>query len=149
MQHEVRHGEAASAPQCISIRNKICELDRIRDFLQSLCRDFGIDHDLFSMLNLATEEWVVNVISYAYPADTEAQIELSAMVADGILTLVVKDQGLPFDPTHYPEADVESALDERPIGGLGIHLVRNIMDTMFYERTADGYNILTLTKKIK
>ena len=70
-------------------------------------------------------------------------------IADGLLTLTVKDHGIPFDPTKHQEADVEADLDDRPIGGLGIYLVKNIMDTMTYQRTADGYNVVTLTKLIK
>ena len=141
--------DATSAPRCILIQNKPSELASIRDFLQSLCQEFGIGDELFMMLNLAVEEWVFNVISYAYPEGTQSQIELSAMAAKNILTLKIKDQGLPFDPTQYPDVDVDAGLEERQIGGLGIHLVRNIMDTMHYERTDDGCNILTLTKEIK
>ena len=59
------------------------------------------------------------------------------------------NHGIPFDPTKHQEADVEADLDDRPIGGLGIYLVKNIMDTMTYQRTPDGYNVVTLTKQIK
>jgi sigma-B regulation protein RsbU (phosphoserine phosphatase) len=69
-------------------------------------------------------------------------------VNDGVLTLVVKDHGTAFDPTQQDEVNIDAELEDRRIGGLGIHLVRTIMDTMAYERTADGYNVLTLTKKI-
>ena len=76
-------------------------------------------------------------------------MELTAKVSEGILTLVIKDHGAPFDPTQHADVDVDAALDERQIGGLGIHLVKAIMDTVNYERTADGYNVLTLTKTLK
>ena len=75
-------------------------------------------------------------------------MELTAKVNDGLMTLVVKDHGIPFDPTQHEDADVEAELEDRPIGGLGIYLVKNIMDSMDYERSADGYNIVTLTKKL-
>ena len=65
-----------------------------------------------------------------------------------MLTLVIKDHGAPFDPTQQTEVDIDAELDERPIGGLGIHLVKTIMDTVAYQRTDDGYNRLVLTKKI-
>jgi sigma-B regulation protein RsbU (phosphoserine phosphatase) len=65
-----------------------------------------------------------------------------------VLKLVVKDHGIAFDPTKYHETDVGATLEDRQVGGLGIHMIRSIMDTMSYERTADGYNVLTLTKKI-
>ena len=100
-------------------------------------------------LNLAVEEWVANVINYAYPKGTRGHVELTAEISGDVLTLVVKDHGIPFDPTQHEEVDVDAELDDRPIGGLGIFLVRSIMDTMEYQRTPDGYNVLTLTKKIK
>jgi anti-sigma regulatory factor (Ser/Thr protein kinase) len=76
-------------------------------------------------------------------------VELTAKVSEGILTLVIKDHGAPFDPTQHADVDVEAELSERQIGGLGIHLVKAIMDTVNYERSADGYNVLTLTKELK
>ena len=92
---------------------------------------------------------MVNVISYAYPEGTKPEgVELTADVNDGVLTLVIRDHGTAFDPTQQDEINIDAKLEERRIGGLGIHLVRTIMDTMAYERTADGYNVLTLTKKI-
>jgi sigma-B regulation protein RsbU (phosphoserine phosphatase) len=100
-------------------------------------------------MNLAIEEWMANVVNYAYPKGTRGHVEVTAdMSKDMVLKLVIKDHGVPFDPTQYKEADTLSDLEDRPIGGLGIHMIRTIMDTMTYERSANGYNILTLTKKI-
>jgi len=67
---------------------------------------------------------------------------------DGRLTITVKDRGTPFDPTKQAAVDVDAGLEERTIGGLGIHLVISIMDTVAYRRTTDGYNEMTLIKKI-
>ena len=75
-------------------------------------------------------------------------VEVTADVSDGVLTLVIKDHGMPFDPTQQAEVDVDANLNDRAIGGLGIYLVRTIMDTVTYERTADGYNRLVLTKNV-
>jgi anti-sigma regulatory factor (Ser/Thr protein kinase) len=99
-------------------------------------------------LNLAVEECVANVINYAYPKGTRGHVELTAKVTDGVITLVIKDHGGAFDPTQQPDVDIEASLEDRPIGGLGIFLTKTIMDTMHYERTVDGYNVLTITKKI-
>ena len=120
----------------------------MRGFFFSVCRENGIDDEDAKTLNLAVEEWVVNVINYAYPKGTRGHVELTAKVNDGLMTLVVKDHGIPFDPTQHEDADVEAELEDRPIGGLGIYLVKNIMDSMDYERSADGYNIVTLTKNL-
>ena len=76
-------------------------------------------------------------------------VEVTADVSDDVLTLVIKDHGAVFDPTQHEEVDIDAELDERAIGGLGIHLIRTIMDTVEYQRTSDGYNRLVLTKRIE
>ena len=84
---------------------------------------------------------------YAYPKDTEGIIEIEALIKDNSLTFKVMDSGKPFDPTSVPEVDVTKDLADRPIGGLGIHLVRKIMDEVRYSRE-DGRNIFTMIKNI-
>ena len=149
----LRHGSScknnSTAPRRIIMKNEMSEVSRMRGFFLSVCREHDIDEDTFKTLNLAIEEWVANVINYAYPKGIRGHVELTAKVSEGILTLVIKDHGTPFDPTQHIDVDVDAALDKRQIGGLGIHLVKAIMDTMHYERSADGYNVLTLTKQIK
>ena len=97
----------------------------------------------------------MNVINYAYPEGTEGEIELNvtnAPVADSsdsakAVRFTLIDKGKPFDPTTQGEADITSGLDERPIGGLGIHLTRSIMDRMEYRREGDS-NVLIMIKII-
>ncbi|MBR7066599.1 MAG: SpoIIE family protein phosphatase [Prevotella sp.] len=148
-----RHGTSqkyvSHAPRRIIMKNEMSEVSRMRSFFFSVCREHGVDEEMAKSLNLAAEEWVANVINYAYPKGTRGHVELTTEIVNGLLTLVVKDHGIPFDPTAYEGIDVEAELDERPIGGLGIYLVKTIMDTMTYQRTPDGYNVLTLTKQIK
>ena len=148
----LRHGASqkneTTAPRRIIMKNEMIEVSRMRSFFHSVCREHNIDEETFKMLNLAAEEWVSNVINYAYPKGTRGHVELTAKVADRMLTLMVKDHGTPFDPTRLADVDVDAVLEERQIGGLGIHLVKNIMDNVHYERTADGYNVLTMTKQI-
>ena len=131
------------------MKNEMSEVSRMRGFFFSVCREHGIGDDTAKTLNLGIEEWVANVINYAYPKGTRGHVEMTANVSDKLLTLVIKDHGIPFDPTQHEEVDINAELDDRPIGGLGIHLVRTIMDSMSYERTSDGYNVLTLTKQLE
>ncbi len=149
----LRHGTsqkyASHAPRRIIMKNEMSEVSRMRGFFFSVCREHDIDEETAKSLNLAIEEWVANVINYAYPKGTRGHVELTAEISGGLLTLVIKDHGIPFDPTGYDDIDVEAELDDRPIGGLGIYLVKTIMDTMAYRRTPDGYNVLTLTKKLR
>ena len=148
----IRHGKTANAKKVdkrrIILKNEMTEVGRMRGFFFSICREYGIDDNTAKQLNLAIEEWVVNVINYAYPKGTRGHVEVVAYMIDGVLTLVVKDHGVPFDPTKYAEVDIDAELDDRSIGGLGIHLVRTIMDTMDYERTENGYNVLRMTKQL-
>ena len=131
------------------MKNEMAEVSRMRGFFFSVCREYGICDEMAKRLNLAIEEWVANVINYAYPKGTRGHVEMTANVSPSrLLTVVIKDHGVPFDPTSYAEVDVDAELDERTIGGLGIHMVRGIMDSMSYERTANGYNVLTLTKAL-
>ena len=148
----IRHGSsqkhASHSPRRIIMKNEMSEVSRMRGFLFSVCREHNVDEETVKMLNLAAEECVANVINYAYPKGTRGHVELTAEITGGILTLTIKDHGTAFDPTGHQEIDVEAGLDERSIGGLGIFLAKNIMDSMAYQRTPDGYNVLTLTKEI-
>jgi sigma-B regulation protein RsbU (phosphoserine phosphatase) len=98
-------------------------------------------------MNLAIEEAVVNVMSYAYPVGTVGNVNIEAQADDERLKFTIVDNGIPFDPTAKAEVDITLGVEERPIGGLGIHLVRQLMDSINYERI-DGKNVLTLRKKI-
>lgn len=97
--------------------------------------------------NLALEEAVVNVMTYAYAPDAQGELTLEAIADQRVLTFILTDMGVPFDPTAKEDADTTLGVEERPIGGLGIFLVRQLMDTVDYQR-ADGRNILTLTKQL-
>ncbi len=149
----LRHGKAQEpgvAPsRRLIMKNEMTEVGRLRTFFFSVCREHGIDDETAKTLNLALEEWVANVISYAYPKGMRGHVEVTADVTADMLTLVIKDHGAAFDPTRPEEVDIDAELDERAVGGLGIHLVRTIMDGVEYQRTSDGYNRLVLTKQLK
>jgi sigma-B regulation protein RsbU (phosphoserine phosphatase) len=98
-------------------------------------------------LNLAIEEAVVNVMNYAYPKGVKGMVNIDATISSKGLKFVINDNGTPFDPTAKAEVDTTLSAEERNIGGLGIHLIRQIMDSINYEYI-DGRNVLTLLKKI-
>ena len=103
--------------------------------------------DVVFNLNLVLEEAVVNVINYAYPKEEHQSIYLSATQHEDSIILVLTDTGVEFDPTMAPEADITLSAEERPIGGLGIFLIRQIMNEVRYDRI-DGKNVLTMEKKL-
>lgn len=132
----------------IILQNDIQQVPLLAQFVDEVCEAAGIDMATTMKLNLAIEEAVVNVMNYAYPQDTFGDIKIEAKGDDNLLEFIISDTGTPFDPTTKAEVDTTLSAEERPIGGLGIHLVRNIMDSINYER-ANGKNILALIKKLK
>ena len=131
----------------IILANDISEISRLYEFIEEVGNDFSLTPDIVFNLNLVLEEAVVNIINYAYPKEDHQHIYLSAKMRDDSIVLVLTDTGKEFDPTAAPEADVTLSADEREIGGLGIFLIRQIMNEVKYERI-EGKNVLTLEKKI-
>ncbi len=130
------------------LKNEMAELSRLQSFLLSICKEHGVVDKIARKICLAMEEAVVNVINYAYPHGTRGHIRVSADVDNNIMILTIKDRGKAFDPTKAEIVDVTKPLEERTIGGLGIHIIRQTMDDMTYQRTTDGYNILSLSKNL-
>ena len=123
------------------------ELALIAEEVEALAEREDWPFDLVFTVNLVLEELALNVIEHGFDDDDdskECKIELTSD-ADAV-AVVVSDRGKPFDPlTEVPDADVDSAMDERQVGGLGVHLVETLMDEASYQRT-DGMNRLTLVK---
>ena len=131
----------------IVLSNNIEEVSRLNALVDEACEAVGFDMATMMSVKLAVEEAVVNVINYAYPKGTKGEVSIKAESNDVRLKFTIIDSGKPFDPTAQKEVDTSLSVEERGIGGLGIHLFRQIMDSINYERI-DGQNILTLRKKI-
>ena len=131
----------------IILANDIAEISRLAAFIEEVGETFALTPDVVFNLNLVIEEAVVNVINYAYPKEEHQHIYLSAHLHEGSIVLVFTDTGKEFDPTLAPDADISLSAEERDIGGLGIFLIRQIMNEVRYERI-DGKNVLTLEKRL-
>jgi anti-sigma regulatory factor (Ser/Thr protein kinase) len=131
----------------IILANDISEISKLNEFVEEIGNEFSLTPDVVFNVNLVLEEAIVNVINYAYPKEKHESIYLSAQLHEGSIVFVLTDTGMQFDPTKAPEADITLSLEERPIGGLGIFLIRQIMNEVSYERI-DGKNVLTLSKKL-
>ena len=129
------------------LHNNIQQIPQLAEFIETIAEEKHLDQSMAMGLNLALEEAVTNVILYAYPEGSDGLVDIEAVIREHTLEFIVTDNGKPFDPTAAPEADTSLGVEERPIGGLGIYLVRNIMDGVTYVRS-EGKNILTMTKKI-
>jgi sigma-B regulation protein RsbU (phosphoserine phosphatase) len=132
--------------ETLHLRSNLAEVPRLGQFQKDIYTKLGLNQSLASQLRLAVEEAVVNVMEYAYPTGTQGNVEVKMMSDGHSLKVVITDSGVPFDPTVRERTDITLAAEERQIGGLGIHLVRELMDGINYEHT-NGLNILTLTKK--
>ena len=124
------------------------EVPRLNAFVEEVCQEVGFDEMVSMQVKVAVEEAVVNVMKYAYPPGQQRDVTIEAASNDIRLKFTIIDCGQPFDPTVQAEVDTTLAANERKIGGLGIHIIRQNMDSINYERM-DNLNVLTLRKKIK
>lgn len=131
----------------ITLPNDTQEVPRLAAFVEEVCEAVGFDPAVTMQMNLALEEAVVNVMKYAYPIGMHGNVSIEAQANDVRLKFTIIDSGKPFDPTVKADVDTTLSAQERPIGGLGIHIIRQIMDSINYERL-DGHNVLTLRKKL-
>lgn len=132
----------------LSIENKIENLNKLAEFIEN----FGEEHELSPKnifeLNLILDELITNIISYAYEDDSDHAIELDIIKEKDELKIQLIDDGKEFNPLEKEEVKLDEDLDERKIGGLGIHIVKEKTDEIKYKRESNK-NILMLKKKLK
>ena len=130
------------------LKNDLCEIQSITDAVA----DFGVEKKISDKVIcdciLALEEVFSNIVHYAYRDECEHQIEIQINLSAEELVLEIRDDGKPFNPLEIPEPDIAKPFEEREIGGLGIHLVRNSMDQLDYS-FKQGKNILTMKKRFR
>ncbi len=127
--------------------NDIETIPQLNEFIDLVAEEVGLDMSLTMSLNLAMEEAVVNVMDYAYPDGQKGNVGIEVTADQEWMTFVITDTGIAFDPTTKEDADTTLSAEERPIGGLGIFLVRQLMDGINYKREGNK-NVLTLRKKL-
>ena len=131
----------------ITLNNDISQVPQLAAFMDHVCEAMGFDDNTTMQMNLAIEEAVVNVMNYAYPEGVTGNVNIEVQANDVRLKVVISDNGKIFDPTTVASVDTSLSAEDRSIGGLGIHLVRKLMDSVNYERIG-GFNVLTLRKKL-
>lgn len=120
-------------------------LSQIRDFVEMAAKTLGFEPDLIPNVQLAVDEVATNVMLHGYQGrGGNLEVELERAGADLVVRL--RDEAPPFDPTTVPTPDLTLPLAKRPVGGLGIYLVRRAMDEVIHRVTAAGGNELTLVK---
>ena len=145
--HYLAHPEAVKQERRLVLHNDIQQIPQLAEFMETIADEKQLSQNDTMSLNLALEEAVTNVILYAYPKDSDGLVNIEAVLREHSIEFIITDSGAPFDPTAAPEADVTLSAEERSIGGLGIYLVRQIMDEVHYQRL-DDKNVLTMIKNI-
>src|SRR5512141_35939 len=126
---------------------KFENLDEIREFVGKFARKGGFsDKDIYN-IQLATDEAASNIIEHAYQNAPGKVLELACDMQGDVITIVLTDYGESFDPSQVPAPDLKADLSDRKIGGLGIFLMRKLMDEIYYKPGPNRSNVLTMTKR--
>jgi len=131
----------------LQLVNNLKEIDRCLAALEEICERFELPADIQNAFSVVLDDLLNNVISYAYKEDGEHIIDVVLSTDGQRFVVSVTDEGVEFDPFMIKEPDIDATIDERQIGGLGIHLIRNLMDDHFYRRDGNK-NVTTLMKRI-
>lgn len=129
--------------ETLTLHNDINEVPLLGEWVEQMCEKFDLPMSAMFQLNLALEEAVVNVMNYAYPGKEGMPVWLTMETSEAGLVMTLEDEGMEFDPTSSDEPDLTLSVEERPIGGLGIFLVKNIMKEVKYERCGNR-NVLKM-----
>ena len=130
------------------LKSNLSELDALCQKLEKFGESMGLSKKCIFEANLALDELFTNIISYGFDDKNEHTIRITISLQNDELLFNIEDDGLPFNPTEVETPDLECTIEECRIGGLGIHLAKNLMDEVCYQRCKDK-NILTLKKIIK
>jgi serine phosphatase RsbU (regulator of sigma subunit)/anti-sigma regulatory factor (Ser/Thr protein kinase) len=131
----------------LTLANRSSELQRLASEVERFAQSQRIPDADVHALSLALDEVITNTISYGYDDQGAHEIRVRLMLANGRLSAEVEDDGRPFDPLTTPQPDLTSAVEDRPVGGLGIHLVRSLMEQVDYRRES-GKNHLIMSKRL-
>ena len=130
------------------IKNEITEISKLVTFIETIGEELGLSPALVMSLNLALEEAVSNSILYAYPKEFNQDISIEAVKENNALIFTITDTGVEFDPTKGGDVDITLTVEDRPVGGLGIFLIKKIMNEVEYKRV-DDMNVFTLKKLLE
>jgi len=145
----LRTPEETAGPKLeLTVPNRLSENSRVKKHFDTFAEDYGIPEKVRLKMNVVFDELLTNIISYAYQDNEEHDIGIKVELSADRLKVSMVDGGLPFNPLGVEKPDTELPLEERQIGGLGIHLVRNMMDKVSYRRRIDK-NVITVVEYLK
>ena len=136
-----------SAQRSLLIANELDELQKINAAIEELAEEENWSPDVTFQIGLAVEELGVNIVNYGHDDDKAHEIKIVIASEDEAITIEIEDDGHAFNPlSDAPEPDLDAEVEDRTVGGLGIHLVRTMMDEVHYQRQQNK-NCLTLVKR--
>ena len=133
--------------QSVRFTAKFEFLDEIREFVGEIARKGGFGEKDVYNIQLATDEAASNIIEHAYEGVSNGTLDMSCGMVQDAIKIVLIDYGVPYDPSAIPMPDIKADLSERKIGGLGIFLMRKLMDEVHYEPRSNKSNVLTMIKR--
>jgi serine/threonine-protein kinase RsbW len=131
----------------ILVKNEISAIEPLSRVVSDFCLQHGLSDAMRDDINLALDEVVANVIIHGFTDSAEHDIIVRLSLDSGTVSVSVEDEGTPFNPLNAPEPDLSLPIEQRRVGGLGLHLVRNIMDELKYERRGER-NCLFMKKRV-
>jgi len=129
------------------LKNCLSELDTLCRNLEKYGRQIGLSKKMIFELNLALDELFTNIISYGFKDGEDHCVRVTLTPEKDVLCLCIEDDGIEFDPTEFEQPDASCSVSQCKIGGLGIHIIKKLMDEICYER-CEGKNILRLKKRL-
>jgi serine/threonine-protein kinase RsbW len=145
--HDSGPQKAADGELRLELAPQLPEITRMVEALEAFAERMGLPTETAYQITLVLDELVTNIVSYGVAPDETRPITLRLSYVDGVLEIVLSDPGKPFDPRTVTTPDTEAALEDRRIGGLGVHIARSFMDSLDY-RYDGGENHLTLVKRV-
>ena len=118
----------------IRLENRLPEILRLAELVESFCAERQVPDRAVFNLNLALDEVLTNIIEYAFPDGGDHEILVRLALEGSALSAEVIDDGPPYDPTARPDPDVTLAIEDRPVGGLGVYFAKRMMDRVEYRR---------------
>jgi sigma-B regulation protein RsbU (phosphoserine phosphatase) len=129
----------------LTIQNELSNIDIVNDRFKEFAHEKEIPKNVVATICMVLDDMLTNIISYAYQDDEQHDIGVQILLKENSLVIIFIDDGLPFNPFQADAPETQLSIEERDVGGLGIHLVREMMDSVSYQRKAEQ-NIVTLTK---
>ena len=132
----------------MNVKSSTENLAAIREFVEAKAKQSGIDKSIIDKIVLAVDEACTNIIKHAYNYDASTEFMIRVLISKDEFKVLLIDHGKSFDPNQIADPDMPTYLKQRRVGGLGLHLMRHLMDTVEYRNLEGNVNQLILTKKI-